>query len=193
MAIDRFSLIARCLTPSVESTSMELEYTFYAKLKDKKQLEQAASSEFQSQWDIRFAYDNIKGTVRCRKTAVGSEDPTYTLCFKKVVEGHTGRTETEVQADSEVFDAVKSMAVSGMRKTRYKYPVPDSNLVWEVDVFQDLDAEEIEWVKLDLEVDQPLEKIPPFPVDLIDVIDPSEKDKIKDLLDNVLTVKPDKS
>lgn len=195
--MDRLSFIRSCLPqtarPSLESVNQELEYTFYGKLKDKTQLEKANSVESHDQWDIRFAYDILKGTVRCRKTVIGQEAAKYTLCLKKVVEGVAGRTETETETTDEIFDAIQSMAQSGMRKTRYKFPVPDSELVWEVDIFQDLDGKEIEWVKLDLEVREPLDKLPEFPVELMEVVEPTQRDKIRDLLDNVLTLKPDRS
>ena len=64
----------------------------------------------------------------------------------------------------ELFEQFKLLAPDGFRKRRCRFPVTGTDLVWEVDLFYDHNGNPVDWVKLDLEVPEPLDSIPEFPI-----------------------------
>ncbi len=154
--------------PSLEEMSVELEYVFFGKIVDFSQLEQADSKEEQHQWEVRAPRSDERkyfGNFRVRKI----DDEKYVLCMKVLQDGSDAKDEIELPADKDLFEATAKIATSGMRKTRYNFPVPDSDLVWEVDVYYDAEGKQREWCKIDLEVKKPLEKLPEFPIELTEL------------------------
>lgn len=165
----------------------ETEYVFYARLKDPAILKSAISVEDQEQWTLKIpkTADNLsEGTLRVRKTKEGDK-VTYALTIKtrlNAVQGDLSNTDTQVavnlqkmlevalEATVDSFEMFKSMANSGMIKTRYTLPIEGCDCVFEVDRFRMSNGEYSEWVKVDLEVKTPLSEVPELPVGFTDVI-----------------------
>lgn len=157
------SLEARQEVPNGEA-KQEKEYMFFGLLKDFAQLEQADSIERQQQWEIRTE----KGCVRVRRSEVTGET-SYTLTSKVKREGEEGKEEVELEGSADLFEHFKLHATSGMLKDRYCFKVPDSELVWELDVFYLPNGEPVPWVKIDLEVEEAT-SLPDWPINFERVI-----------------------
>lgn len=192
--------LQRFLRTTLESqglTEREIEHTFYARLEDPSQLAQATSIEHHAQWEIRTPKSEERlhyGTFRVRRTIKDGET-TYMLCIKTMTQADTGRNETELLVTEDIYDQVRKLSGSGMLKTRYTFPIPDSDYVWEIDVFDNNKDEAQPWVKIDLEVKSKDEPLPEFPVTLTDVIGaPSERTEeqnaqVEKLMREVFTTK----
>jgi hypothetical protein len=155
-------------------TQVELEYIFFGKVVDFDELKKADKVEDQEQWEIRSEKQGNSpyfGGIRVRKTCgTDSGEPKYVLCAKTMKGKDDGRLETELDVTEDLFNQFKKLAQSGMIKTRYYFNVPDSDLVWEIDVYKTADGEVEPWVKIDLEVKSRKTQIPDFPIELTDVI-----------------------
>ena len=192
------SAISNAINPptvSLEARAPELEYVFFGRIKDFKELEAAASKEDQEQWEVRPAKiegNKYFGNFRIRKTNADK----YTLCMKILTDGTDVRDEIEVDADEDLFEATKKIATSGMVKCRYNFPVADSDLVWEVDVYFDTEGNMIDWCKIDLEVKKPIDKLPAYPIALDDLFDtqpaqrtPEQRAFVNKLMDDHFVLK----
>jgi CYTH domain-containing protein len=167
-------------------TKLEMEYVFFGKIVDMSELEKAEGSETHEQWELRrFPKEGQRyhGAIRVRKTSstTGRGKTDYELTLKTIDSESNviGKQETEIDVTPDMFDQFRRLAANGMIKTRYFFPFQheDQNLIWEVDVFKGRNGETSEWCKIDLEVQKPLSTIPPFPIQLTDVIDrqPNER------------------
>jgi hypothetical protein len=156
----------------------EIEHVFYARLPNFEELKKAASSEHQEQWEIRFpkTEGNVaNATMRIRKTVKNSSPPEYVLTTKTAAGKDGDRIEVPIPTTLDNFEQFRLFAEKGMIKDRYFFPVPDTTLVWEIDVFyrpgtEPTDKEYCDWIKIDLEVPSRDTTIPPFPIELADVI-----------------------
>lgn len=160
--------------------SFEKEYVFYAKLTDSSILENAAHVEDQEQWSLKIPKTDgncCEGTIRIRKT-VDNGKVTYVQTTKtpmRTVERSKEQSDTSVpdasqnlleigiEVTEDAFKQFKLLADQGMVKTRYIFPILGTDLKFEVDVFHLANGEKSQWVKIDLEVDKPLESIPALP------------------------------
>lgn len=161
-------------------SNQEIEYTMYFKLTDPTQLFKATTVTEQEQWELTLPESQnseSNGRMRVRVERPKTEEPAkYTLTLKVATPGVTGRKELELNIDEEYFEAFKLFCSNGMRKTRFTFPIEgtegtwdeskeDTRLCWEIDVFDDPSSVGAEcWVKVDLEVPQPLETLPEFPL-----------------------------
>lgn len=152
-------------TPQVEK-----EIVIYGKIVDFEQLKKADRKEEQEQWEIRVKDDNLKygGCIRLRCI----DGKRYILTTKTFVPEKGDLMETEIELASDVganmLKEFKKLSTGGMVKTRYFYDVPDSELVWEVDVYYDEKKEPRQWCKIDLEVTDLRTKRPELPIELKD-------------------------
>lgn len=78
--------------------------------------------------------------------------------------------EVATESSEDAFKQFKLIADQGMIKTRYTFPIDGTRLKFEVDVFHLPNGEKSEWVKIDLEVNEPLESIPPLPEGFSEII-----------------------
>ena len=143
-------------------TRKELEYVFFLKANDLSQLDRCTSEEMQEQWTIFIeptTYNPNKGQVRVR-----SIDKRKFILTSKVVQPDGSRNENELEVTKEFYEQFKLLAPDGFRKRRCRFPVTGTDLVWEVDLFYDHNGNPVDWVKLDLEVPEPLDSIPEFPI-----------------------------
>lgn len=200
-----------------EGIKQEKEYILFYKLTDLTQLFTAQLVLEQEQWEIKLeAQEGAKkqGFLRVRRTTEKNKDSSsnYMLTLKVAEEGVVGRKEGNREIDADFFELYKSVAMKGMNKTRFHFPIkgtegtwkaePDQPpppfegaLVWEVDVFKAPDGKGYyPWVKVDLEVPQALSELPAFPLSYEKSItsqyaDRNEDEKafIKELFDKVFT------
>lgn len=193
--------------------NFEKEYVFYAKLTDSSILEQASHKEEQEQWTLKIDKtdkNHCSGQIRIRRTDDNGK-VSYVQTVKtpmKSLEGDSARSdatvpdasqnmlEVAIDASEDAFKQFKMIADQGMIKTRYTFPIEGTELKFEVDVFHLANGEKSQWVKIDLEVDKPLESVPALPEGFSDVIynqkdDQTDEEKklIWSLYENVFLVK----
>lgn len=142
----------------------EIEYELYCKINDFDELKKAKSKEQQEQWTLFFNKKGVRNAIRVRKT-VGKDGTKYELTSKVKIPGLTGDWEIETEVERKHFDIVKDLAETGMIKDRYFFPIDGTDLIWEVDVFKNLQGEIQPWVKLDLEVHKEMATLPPTPIE----------------------------
>lgn len=156
-------------------TILEQEYVFYVRITNFKQLENAAHAEKHEQWQIKIPStdDNAgSGSIRARKVTSSDGSISYELTTKSKTK--KGNIETTVPTTEENFTQIAFMANSGMRKDRYTFPIPNSDLSFEVDVFPDGKAGYYTWAKIDLEVKSPLSSFPELPIQVEEIITPQD-------------------
>lgn len=145
----------------------EIEYTFFGKVENFDWINEAASSEQQEQWEIHVDKgEGLFGSVRIRAT----NDQDFVFCTKVKTPGVLGKSEAEQATTRGMFESFRKLATSGLKKTRYNFPVPDSDLVWEIDVFETKEGKLHPWVKIDLEVTDVEVEIPPLPIEFLEKI-----------------------
>lgn len=137
----------------------EMEYTFYMKLEDLSELENAQVVEEHEQWRIPLDTDK-KFKMRIRKI----NNRLFTQATKLKREGMPGFEEVEATITQDQYEHYLVIAIDGYKKTRYCFQIPGTELKWEVDVFLDRVGNKHPWVKVDLEVNDPNMKIPDFPL-----------------------------
>jgi len=156
---------------------LEMEYEIYGKLVEPSELEKADRKEQQEQWGIpvnRTEKNAGDGNIRVRCYNDGER---YILTSK--VKSSKGNFEVELESTADQFKQFKMLADTGLKKTRYYFDIPDSNMVYEVDVFTVAGGEQSPWVKIDLEVPKGfnIDDLPDLPLQLdsIRVIAPGRK------------------
>lgn len=156
-------------------TILEQEYVFYVRITNFKQLENAAHAEKHEQWQIKIPSTDENagsGSIRARKVTSADGTISYELTTKSKTK--KGNIETTVPATEENFTQIAFMANSGMRKDRYTFPIPNSDLSFEVDVYPDGKAGYYTWAKIDLEVKSPLSSFPELPIQVEEIITPQD-------------------
>lgn len=156
-------------------TILEQEYVFYVRITNFKQLENAAHAEKHEQWQIKIPSTDENagsGSIRARKVTSADGTISYELTTKS--KAKKGNIETTIPATEENFTQIAFMANSGMRKDRYTFPIPNSDLSFEVDVFPDGKAGYYTWAKIDLEVKSPLSSFPELPIQVEEIITPQD-------------------
>lgn len=149
------------LIPSMESegadgsTVIEREYEIYGRVDDLSVLkEKAERTEYQEQWGMPCNAGSdagINGNIRVRMTREGDDgEQKYTMTIK--VKGKDSNEENEMDITEDTFNIFSRLVPNGLIKTRYVFPVRDTEFELEVDVFHDADGNECNIVKIDLEV-----------------------------------------
>ena len=159
----------------------EIELTYYAKLIDFTELLSAVSKEHQEQWEIKVPKTDGNagdGRIRIRKTMTDFADVNsikYVLTSKLNTKEVGKCVETSTDSTIDQFNVFKVLSDTGMIKDRFTFKIPDSDLVWEFDLFYK-DHSAIgsghyhEWVKIDIEVPSMDIEIPPLPIKVTDLI-----------------------
>lgn len=157
----------------------EIEYVFYARITDFKQLEKADSKVRQEQWEIKlpFTKENAaKGSMRVRSIKEVDQPIQYVYTSKLSLNESGDKMEVSLDTTAEQFIIFKFLAAQGMIKDRYVFKI-DDKLKWEIDVFHDPDGGYFQWCKIDLEVPSRDTPIPEFPISFNDVIDGSQLER----------------
>jgi CYTH domain-containing protein len=176
----------------------EIEHVFYARLNKLEELKKSSGVEHQDQWSIRVEHsdkNSAKGSVRIRKTTVPGSEPEYVLtCKTDTLDGNG--IEVPVPTTEAMFLQFQYLCESGMVKHRYHFPVVDSELIWEVDMFLKPDGSYYEWCKIDLEVTDLQAAVPAFPIDFDEIIarpygerTVDEEARVSSLYDNEFTTR----
>lgn len=139
---------------------VERELTFYVKMSDLKVLEDLTAIE-QIQWQLNLKSDIPGARFRARL----EDGKVHSICCKiphKDGEGVNSEAETLVDKDFWEFN-IKHFGHHGYKKKRYIYPIPNSDLKYEIDVFLSESGQSHPFVKVDLEYPETLKEFPPFP------------------------------
>lgn len=175
----------------------EDELVFYGKLVNFAELK-AKAAEYQEQYEVKIPKTDknaVGGRIRVRKIVKGAKEPKFVLTTKtKLPDG--SEYESDCKTTEENFIQFKYFCEGGMIKDRYTFPVEGfKGLKWEIDVFTGTNGLFHEWVKIDLEREESgieLANLPPFPVQLSDVITnqngqrtPEEEAIVRTLYDTV--------
>lgn len=158
-------------------TAAEIERVIYARVSSFDFLERAAGAERQEQWQIkvpRTEENAAAGSIRVRKVTNlqhSGSGVQYILTSKLKVGQAGGSAETSEQSSADQFTVFKYMANSGMLKDRYRFPIENTDLFWEVDCFPAEGARYNEWVKVDLENWPRGKELPPLPFNAAETID----------------------
>ena len=157
------------LAESEGKAKQEIEYTFFARVENFDWINPELLKEQQEQAEIHVDKGD-KGFGQIRVRAVNDRD--YELCLKFKTPGELGKKEAEKPVTQDMFELMLLMAPHSLRKKRYCYPIEGSDYQYEVDVFENIDGEPYDWVKIDLEVmlkDKDME-IPPLPIPTVETI-----------------------
>lgn len=146
--------------------TQEIEYTFYGRLANPEQLEQARERFVHEQWQINF--EEKDNGVKSRIREIDGRRWVFTT--KKTVPGVLGVEEEECDITQGMFATLRLVAVNGYKKVRYNFPILGTDRKWEVDVFLNSQGENSLWVKIDLEVSSASDPIPKLPLDFTDLI-----------------------
>lgn len=183
--------------PEQKKLKKEKELVFYGKLVSFAELKTKAA-EYQEQYEVKIEKTEknaVGGRIRVRKTVKGDKEPKFVLTTKtKLPDG--SEYESDCKTTEENFIQFKYFCEGGMIKDRYSFPVEGyKGLKWEIDVFTGTNGLFHEWVKIDLEMEDEnieLANLPPFPVQLTDVITnqngqrtPEEEAIVRTLYDTV--------
>lgn len=141
----------------------EIEYTVYARLTDLSILEKAPLKEEHEQWQLPLKED-ADGKIRARLRLVNGRQ--WTMTTKVQRPGMTGWEEVDATITEDLFNHLKEAAVNGYKKTRYTFPVPNSERCWEIDVFMDKSGKPHHWVKIDIEIKDKNEELPMIDIDI---------------------------
>lgn len=177
------SILDKLITSLEEETTgdfnKEIEYVFYARITDFKQLEKADSKVRHEQWEIKlpFTKDNAaKGSMRVRSIKEVDKPMQYVYTSKLSLNETGDKMEVSLDTTAEQFIIFKFLAVQGMIKDRYTFNL-ENGLKWEIDVFHDPDGGYYQWCKIDFEVPDRNTPLPEFPIDFNDVIKDSQLER----------------
>lgn len=176
-------------TPDTESTTIkEKEYVVYFRTLDFKQLQNAKHAIKQRQWQfyVPKTDDNAgSGKIRVRELISHDGNTKYEFTIKSEVKD--GNIESSIECSKEMFIQIAFLADSGMYKHRYEFPIENSNLKWEIDVYPDGNGGYYPWGRAELEVKEELTELPKLPIEVEEIITPEEasteegKVKVKEL------------
>lgn len=144
----------------------EIEFTFYGRLKDPSQLEKAVHIEEHEQWRVPFKIE-VPGLRQRIRMIDGRR---WVLSTKQERDSAIGWDEIECDISKDMFNTLRLAGTHGYKKTRYVFPVPGTDKIWEIDVFPTRGGDKSLWVKIDLEVNDPNAPIPAFPLDFLEMI-----------------------
>lgn len=158
--------------------SLEREITFYVKLSDLTVLQNLESIE-QIQWKLDLKGNHPDARFRARQ----ENGKLHSICCKIPHKSGEGNVEAETEVDAEFWNfMIKCFGNHGYKKTRYIYPIPETDLKFEIDVFISESGQQHPFVKVDLEYPTDMPALPPFPFEIdrdtvIDGTDPSEEEE----------------
>lgn len=142
----------------------EFEYTFYVKLTDMAQLKDAFLIETHEQWKIPI---DTEAHVRTRIRLTDNRRATMTTKLYK--DGVLGAIEVDCDISMDLFSHLRLCGRDGYKKIRHCFKIPNSERIWEIDVFLTPTGAYHPWVKVDYEVDpEHKDAIPDLPVDFDD-------------------------
>ena len=158
-------------------TIREKEYTYYVRISNFKQLENASHAEKHEQWQCLIPRNDLnagEAHLRARKITSSTGEVKFELTLKSKTKDDNTKFESTLNASEQIFTQIAFIADYGMRKDRYTFPIEGSNLKWEVDVYPDGKAGYYTWAKIDLEIKEDIDKVPELPIEVEEVITPND-------------------
>jgi hypothetical protein len=161
---------------------VETEIEIYGTMRNMDDLDAATGWEIQEQWGLYVpsSQENAgSGNVRVRMSQRNTGEPVYVLTTK--VKAPNGNLECEAPSSVDMFNLFKVLASSGLRKKRYYFPLPGTDMEFEVDVFTGPTGAPVPHVKIDLELRNPPDGFDfsqvklPFEMTDIRIISPGRK------------------
>jgi CYTH domain-containing protein len=163
----------------------EIEHMFYARVESPETLLNAMCCEIQEQWGVwqdKTEQNAGCGSIRVRKvihkpihnghfdTLNVTEQIVQTTKLKR---SDGTSLEVPIEASEDALVAIRVMAESGMIKHRYRFPVPHTDMTWEVDMFVEpgqsmYSTKYLKWCKIDIEVPSLDYPIPDLPAGFLD-------------------------
>lgn len=157
--------------------ALERELTFYVKLSNLDELKNLESID-QVQWKLDLKGSHPEARFRARQ----ENGKLHSICCKIPHRSGDGNVEAETEVNSDFWEfLVKHFGNHGYKKTRYIYPIPETDLKFEIDVFISESGQPHPFVKVDLEYPSNLPALPPFPFEIdrdtaIDGNEPNEEE-----------------
>lgn len=199
------SILLKAMTPALNvslealvgggETVKEREYEIYGRVDDLAAMKAAASRyEYQEQWGMPADFGKeagIFGSIRVRMTREGDDGAVrYEQTIKQKQDD--GSDENEIEIGEATFKIFSLLVPNGLLKTRYFFPLKDTDYELQVDVFHGPDGKQCNVVKIDLEVPEgvSVDKIViPFAIEVTRVIAPGKKsaedsEYVRDLFTN---------
>jgi hypothetical protein len=182
MQYDKIFLSAVGVTSMEEradgQAQMEIEISYYARISDLAQFSKARSWEHQEQWQLKVPKTPLNGgsgSIRIRKTIIPGAGTEYVMTTKTDSGREGDKLETPIPTTEANFEQFKMLCEGGMKKDRYFFPVENSDLVWEIDMFHAPDSTDqarkyLDWCKLDLELPNREVQIPHIPIAFEEII-----------------------
>lgn len=165
------SLLGHCIRRALSTEGFddgkphrEYEYTFYVKLSDMSQLDKADHVEEHEQWKIPVDTE-ANARMRIRLT----DNRRATITTKEFQDNERDAKEITEPIGHDMFAALRRMGKDGYKKTRHCFKIPNSDRIWEIDVFMSKTGTPHPWVKIDYEIDpENPHSIPELPLDIED-------------------------
>lgn len=137
-------------------------FTIYARLGDFDQLNKAQTLERRERRLLTNSEDEGGNTVIVYLNKVNEAG--YFMTSKLIYPNATSIEQVHVPISEASYKHLSRITHGNMPFERHKFPCPNSELVWEVDVFKGADGQRHPWVKIDLEVADMDDDVPPLPI-----------------------------
>lgn len=162
--------------PGESSTIREKEICLYIRLLDFQQFKKASHAEHQEQWEVKIPKtDNNagEGKVRVRRIQARDGKVSFEITIKN--KGKEGSNiESTLPCTEEVFTQMAFLADSGMKKQRYTFPIENTDMCWEIDLYPDGKEGFYTWARAELEIKGDISSIPELPIQVEETITPEE-------------------
>lgn len=136
-------------------------FTIYAVLSDPESLSKASTVEVRERRLLTNEEDETGSVVVVYLNKVNEAG--YYMSTKLIHKNATSIEQVHVPISEASYKHLSRITHNNIPFERHKFPCPNSELVWEVDVFKGADGQRHEWVKIDLEVKDMNDDVPPLP------------------------------
>ena len=162
--------------PVESSTIREKEICLYIRLLDFQQFKKASHAEHHEQWEVKIPKTDSnasEGKIRVRRIQARYGKVSFEITIKN--KGKEGSyIESTLPCTEEVFTQIAFLAENGMKKQRYTFPIANTDMQWEIDLYPDGKEGFYTWARAELEIKGDLESIPELPIQAEETITPEE-------------------
>ena len=162
--------------PVESSTIREKEICLYIRLLDFQQFKKASHAEHHEQWEVKIPKtDNNAGEGKIRVRRIQARDGKVSFEITIKNRGKDGSyIESTLPCTEEVFTQIAFLAENGMKKQRYTFPIENTDMQWEIDLYPDGKEGFYTWARAELEIKGDLESIPELPIQAEETITTEE-------------------
>lgn len=159
---DKPSLFDSRLVSSVNGeTKAGYVFTIYAKPSNMEEFTQATTLERREQFVVFQDVNDNKDLVTLKINKVNDigfyQTTTLQTSDSKALE------QVSVPLSEAAYNHLALVGYCGYRFERFRFPVPNSEQVWEVDVFRDSSGQRHPWVRITIETNDLQSEVPPLP------------------------------